>query len=216
MHRWIWIAGLVAPGCGVEVPEAELDTGVSWLEAPALDRAAGGTHRVWLTCGDPVCSGWSPKGLPDCPMWATEGMACPPWADGRRCDPHDACNALYICDDVDPTAGGCPISLRSAKSGIDYVDPAERQALHDALMDFNLATYRYRADGATGPQHLGFIIDDVAPSPAIAASGQRVDLYAYASMAVAALQVQQEQIETLQAQLQQLQAQLAERPPEPR
>jgi hypothetical protein len=66
-------------------------------------------------------------------------------------------------------------------------------------MSYRLATYRYTLRDASPRSHLGFIIDDAAPSASIASDGKRVDLYAYTSMAVAALQTQAREIERLKA-----------------
>ena len=71
-------------------------------------------------------------------------------------------------------------------------------------MSFRLATYRYKSESAQDRGHLGFIIDDVAPSAAVMASGERVDMYGYQTMAVAALQVQARQIAQLQRRIEQL------------
>lgn len=63
-----------------------------------------------------------------------------------------------------------------------------------------LATYKYKVGDSS--QHLGFIIEDMPNgSPAVLASRQRVDLYGYLSMAVAAIQRQQRQIDLLERRL---------------
>lgn len=101
-----------------------------------------------------------------------------------------------------------PMSRRQAKTDIRYLDAGDVDALHEALLAFPLARYRYKQDGAEGPQHLGLIIDDVEPSPLVAPDGEHVDLYAYASMAVAALQAQAAQIEDLKREVRQLRDEL--------
>ncbi|MGH7896283.1 MAG: hypothetical protein ACREQL_16575, partial [Candidatus Binatia bacterium] len=58
---------------------------------------------------------------------------------------------------------------------------------------------------------LGFIIDDVGTSPAVAADGGHVDLYGYTSMAVAAIQAQQKRIEALEREVAALRRALASR-----
>jgi hypothetical protein len=68
-----------------------------------------------------------------------------------------------------------------------------------------LASYRYKS--AEDNEQLGFIIDDIEPSAAV--SGDRVNMYGYLSMAVAAIQVQQGQIHRLEAELQAMRDQLA-------
>lgn len=56
----------------------------------------------------------------------------------------------------------CPISRRQFKTEINYLDTAARQRLHDELLEYRLATYRYKAHDPA--QHLGFMTDDVAPA----------------------------------------------------
>ena len=52
----------------------------------------------------------------------------------------------------------------------------------------------------------GFIIDDVVPSPAVQQSGERVDMYGYQTMAVAALQVQARELAALRREVEELKA----------
>jgi hypothetical protein len=68
-----------------------------------------------------------------------------------------------------------------------------------------LATYEYRAAPKAGPR-LGFIIDDVAAAApfAVAADGRHVDVYGYASMAVAALKAQAREIAALKREMEAL------------
>src|SRR5262249_51223043 len=122
---------------------------------------------------------------------------------GARCDPRD-CEKLLVCTSDDPTHGDeCPISRRDYKEDIAYLTDADVRRLHDDLMRFRLASYRYRAT-SKHEAHLGFIIDDVEPSPSVDATGERVDLYGYASMAVAALQTQDRAIEALKKEVETL------------
>lgn len=95
----------------------------------------------------------------------------------------------------------CPISTASAKDDIHYVDAAEAERLRGELMKIRLATYRYKTESAP-PAHLGFVIEDMPPgSAAVLASRDRVDLYAYLSMAVATLQRQEQEIATLKSEV---------------
>jgi hypothetical protein len=85
------------------------------------------------------------------------------------------------------------------KKDISYLSDAELQALADRTMSTRLATYTYKdGDPAT---HLGFIIDDDPTSPAVLQGRGRVDLYGYASMAVATLQVQEREIAELRQEI---------------
>jgi hypothetical protein len=169
--------------------------------------------RWYFTCGDPVCAGPRPHpGVAAC-SFEDPGEACLP--QGATCDPMDQCNRLLLCAVDDPTQGpgGCPVSRARFKREIAYLDEAELRRLHAEVRRFRLATYRYRGAGSADRAHLGFIIEDVEPSAAVDAERDRVDLYGYASMTVAALQVQARQIESLQAELFALRRELDARAP---
>lgn len=163
----------------------------------------------WETCGDVVCRGWSrERYLPLCGALA-EGDACR--RNGQECDiALDGCNVNLRCATTDPSTN-CPISKAAYKHDIRYLADDDAERLRDELLDVRLATWAYTAEGAGAPTHLGFIIDDVEPSPAVAADGETVDLYGYTSMTVATLQVQQRQIEALQAEVAALRTELAAR-----
>jgi hypothetical protein len=99
-------------------------------------------------------------------------------------------------------------STARAKQDIAYVDASTEARLHDELMAVRLATYRYRP-GVTGEDgvHLGFIIEDMPDdSPAVLPSRERVDIYGYLSMAVAALKVQERELEDLRDRVARLEA----------
>ena len=158
--------------------------------------------RFFFTCGDPVCRGYvRPENMPPCTATQQPGQACA--SEGLTCDPSDACNRQLLCSRDDPTLqpGGCPISLAAWKKDIRYLDEGERQRQHDAVVRMPLATWRYLTEGADAPARLGFLIDDVGAAPCVHPSGQRVDLYGYTSMTVAAVQVQAREIEALRAEL---------------
>jgi hypothetical protein len=143
------------------------------------------------------------------PPCTTEHAGEPCSCLGQECDPADACDRLLVCATSDPTHGGiCPISRRAYKEDIQYLDAAEQQRLHDELLKFRLATYRYKTGDASPATHLGFIIDDVGSGPAVAADGDHVDLYGYASMAVAAVQTQAREIAQLRREIEGLKAAL--------
>ena len=157
----------------------------------------------YTTCGDPACQDYDPSMHTNAVCTTeVEGDPCTP--EGAGCDLEAACNTELVCAYEDPTAGegGCPISLRSAKTEIRYVDAAGARALHDELLRTRLADYRYKTEPEGERHHLGFLIDDQPPgSPAVLPSGERVDLYGYTSMAVAALQVQATRIAEQDAEL---------------
>ena len=64
-----------------------------------------------------------------------------------------------------------------------------------------LATYRYKEEPNEARAHLGFIIDDMPDSFAVAADRRHADLYGYTSMLLATVQEQQERIEALEKQV---------------
>ena len=175
------------------------------------DAGAGTGNLHWFTtCGDPVC-GISPDPFddPNIPNCTTEkeGQSCTTM--GQQCDGVAGCGATLICTDRDPTAGpgGCPISRARYKQDIAYLDEAGLRAYRDQVLNMPLASYHYRSAPSAAPQ-LGFIIEDIEPS--VAVSGDHVNLYGYLSMAVAAIQVQQNQIEALERETRALRAQIAE------
>src|SRR6185503_8953559 len=112
-----------------------------------------------------------------------------------QCDPINDCNALLVCATSDPKEqpGGGAIFLDRYKHDIRYLPEDELRRVHDDLVATPIATWRYNHEGQAGREHLGFIIDNNPKSPAVADGGQQVDLYGYASMAVAAIQVQEKQ-----------------------
>lgn len=73
-------------------------------------------------------------------------------------------------------------------------------------MKIRLTAYRYK--GGDPRARLGFIIEDVEPSPAADSAHGRVDLYGYISMAVAALQAQDREMQRLQAEVKALKRQI--------
>jgi hypothetical protein len=81
------------------------------------------------------------------------------------------------------------------------VSPSELQRLYDELRAIQLTTYRYKSTGPSGPRRLGFIIDDVKTPFPVNPDGNTVDLYGYMSMAVAAVQVQAQEIASLRAEI---------------
>jgi hypothetical protein len=178
----------------------------------ALDGGDEGARRMlhlWYTCGDPVCRGASHD--PSLPFCGTRAAGDPCREAGFECDiKGDDCNRTLVCAATDPTGGpgGCPISKRMYKSDIRYLSAQQTDAVRDELLAMPLATWEYTAEGAGANTHLGFVIDDVPASPAVSEGGDTVDLYGYTSMAIAALQAQQREIDTLRAEVETLKAAL--------
>jgi hypothetical protein len=86
------------------------------------------------------------------------------------------------------------------------VGAAERSKLAEDVQSIPLVRYRYK----DGPEreHLGFIIEDVEPSPGVDSQRDQVDLYGYTSMAVAAIQEQHREIEALKREIKELRSEL--------
>ncbi len=169
-----------------------------------------GTTLSWYwTCREPVCPTVADAGpAPSCPAagsaCADKGATCGTRATSTKC------GAILVCDDHDPTTGGCPVSSKKFKEDVVYVGPGELQRLHDETLTMRLATYRYRGvhSDPRDPRatHLGFIIEDQPASLAVDRGHDRVDLYGTMSMAIATLQVQEKEIRALRRDLDQLRA----------
>ena len=161
----------------------------------------------FTTCPDPVCSGFDPGGLDLCTT-ETPGETCT--SEGSLCAiPNDGCNVAIVCAAEDP-ATGCPISRRSFKRDINYLTDKEIEQYSRELLSIPLASYRYKDTVNGTGTRLGFIIEDVEPSPSVHTEKGRVDLYGYVSMAVATLQAQQRRMEALEAELAELRRQMLE------
>jgi hypothetical protein len=120
-------------------------------------------------------------------------------------------SAKYIC--VDPTTGNCPppngtVSRRAAKRDIEYLSEEDLASAEDAVRNIPLARFNYKWDSPNERRRLGFIIEDIAPSPSVDEANGVVDLYGYTSLAVAALQEQAREISQLRAQVDELQRRL--------
>ncbi len=175
-----------------------------------------GPQLQWYTsCGYPVCGGGAADGAAmsfDGGDTTDSGAACP--TEGTPCSvagdmcgtpSQSNCGVVMVCAASDPKKGpgGCPISTRKYKDGIEYVSSTELQQLHDETMGIRLATYRYKPQVADpGPTHFGFIIEDNLQTPAVDPMHDRVDMYGYVSMVVAAMQVQEKEIAELRAEVQ--------------
>jgi hypothetical protein len=179
-----------------------LDAGTSAADGGTVD--AGTTAALhWVeSCGAPVCQAGGPYDDPNIPNCTTEkvGQSCT--TDGQRCDGVATCGATLLCATQAPQT--CPRSRAEYKENIRYLGAAERAQFHDQIAQLPLASYRYK--NAPDVPQLGFMIDDVEPS--VAVSGDRVNLYAYLSMAVAAIQVQDQRIQELQLQVERLRVQI--------
>lgn len=171
------------------------------LPEPVCDADAGVTTR----CCDASSNTWGCfRGLRYCASPRPRvGSSCNGTAAPCAVGPVDECGqAALRCESGTwslsrPT---CPVSTARAKQDIAYLDDAQRETLRAQVLAVKLASYRYKEGGDT--THLGFIIEDMPPgSPATLSSRDRVDLYGYASMTVAAIQQQQKELDALKAQV---------------
>lgn len=166
------------------------------------------TLKWYLTCGDPVCRGDTPSaGVPLCTSDQKVGESCT--IKDQTCDPQSGCNARLVCTDHDPRAVGCPISSRRFKDDIEYVNQQGLEQLARQVDQVKLAHYHYKTE-TPDKRHLGFIIEDAPNGPAVEKDRDRVDLYGYTSMAVAALQVQSKQLAAQKAELEATRRELAD------
>ena len=186
-------SGQVCPAEGAYCTYADLTCACTNCTNGPLISCSG--DPTWH-CAAPNADAACPAGLPRLgATCSTEGKTCT-YACGtgnaRTCKQ----GAWYSAN-----GGPCPISSRRAKKHVLYLDPAERQHMADDVARFKLATYEYKDPALAGKRHLGFIIEDVPGSPAVDRDGNMVDLYGYASMLVAAVQAQGEEIAKLKADL---------------
>ena len=178
-------------------------------------------YSYYSTCGDPVCSQWREKAeIALCPAGVLIGGSCD--TPNYSCDPKNDCNSLVKCTDSDPRThpGGCPISARQSKRDVAYLTQSQQQNLAENLLAFKLATWNYKNDPADTDQRLGFIIEDVLgdpgaaslfqSSPAVDEKRGMVDLYGFLSMAVATLQTQQREMDSLRSEVESLKASMSQ------
>lgn len=167
--------------------------------------APQGALQWFSTCGDPACSGHRDAGIAACTAQEEAGVSCA--TASAECDPQNLCNSLLLCAASDPKKSGCPVSRMRFKQDIRYLSDADRSAYSDQLLSLPLATFRYR--GGDSRLRLGFMIDGHESLACV--DGDTVDLYGYASMAVAALQSQEQEIAQLRRELRQLRRELKRR-----
>jgi hypothetical protein len=199
--------GTSGSGGSASVSEA----GIGWSDGGTLVDGGSIALRWYSTCGDPVCSAPMPTpnaGVPACGS-IQEGDACT--EENATCDPGAGCGVLLRCAAKPIDTSNCPISSQKHKQDIEYLNESDLEKLAVLVQKIKLATYHYKDQPTAEQKHLGFIIEDNPKSPAVFTHRERVDLYGYASMAVAAVQVQQKQIRALEKQIAELRTELARR-----
>lgn len=176
--------------------------------------SGGGTLAWFTSCGDPVCAvggaGGDDPGLSNCTSGLVEGNPCTD--SGATCElSMPTCGEHLVCAKTDPKAQGCPISQAKHKRDIHYLTPAELDVVREDLLRVKLAEYSYKTEPEGTAPHRGLIIDDQPNhSAAVLPSRERVDVYGLASMAVATLQRQQEELMTLRTELATMRQELKE------
>jgi len=100
--------------------------------------------------------------------------------------------------------GSGPPSSIEVKKDVQYLDDVARARITEETLGIKLATYKYKGDADGGREHLGFILEDSPNVPAADMGRKQVDLYAYASMVLATVQQQQQEIATLKAEVERL------------
>lgn len=184
IQKLIWLpAAALLAACAVQVQPGP-STGLKW----------------YSTCGDPVCGRPNQEPVPNTCGNRVEGQVCS--VAGESCDLGNDCNQKLVCASSDPKQqpGGCPISKAVYKQDIHYIGAQERGQLARQLQDLRLASWQYRFE-PQGPTRLGFMIDGDTPPSLVKPDGNSVDLYGYMSLAVAAVQEQQDRIQGLEARL---------------
>ena len=192
-------AGQACSASGAYCTYADLTCQCTNCTTGPVDSCAG--DPTWH-CAAPNPDAACPAGLP------LLGSACT--TANQSCTYSCGSGGARVCKGgawYSADGGSCPVSSRRAKKDIVYLGQADRLRLADELARFKLATYEYRDPALAGKRHLGFIIEDVPGSPAVDRDGNMVDLYGYASMLVAAVQAQGDEIAKLKAELTRLKRQ---------
>ena len=208
------LAITVAVGCGTKVEGGGDGGGGSGASSGSAGMGGGGTLQWYTTCGDPVCmdppdgGAMPPAGVAPCTNEMV-GAAC--MTTGATCWPaNSTCGELLTCATSDPkeNPGGCPISRVSHKKNIEYLSEAEVASIADEAKTMRLSSWHYKAERESVRRHVGFLIDDMPESIAVSDNGERVDLYGYTSMAIAAVQVQDKRLQALEKELASMRAEM--------
>jgi hypothetical protein len=189
------------------------------LALPVLLIGCGGPEPDASVTTDEEAQKACPLFIPYCPQECKLVGKCPPKCECPKnhtlcgqnvCNPQQTCCSgmpFQTPTCIDGTI--CPISRLKYKTDVKYLGDKELHKTRDELMRYRLAKWRYKDQLDDSKEHLGFIIDDVAPSPSVNANGETVDLYGYTSMAVAALQAQAQEIDALKKEVAALKHQIA-------
>lgn len=181
-----------------------------WQEDPCgrrdpVDRACTDTDGVAIEVGtEPTCADLGLVAGDPCDEDGATCVALRPLACANAPEDVIASDAVLTCGTQPPDAT-CPMSLRRTKRDVAYLDDAGRAAIARQALDVRLATYTYVDPTKNGGgAQLGYLLDD-APG-AVFSAEDHVNLYAYTSAVLAAVQEQQAEIAALKARIAELEA----------
>lgn len=186
-----------------------------WQEDPCgrrdpVERTCGDTDGDPIEVGaDPTCADLGFDAGAACEEEGATCVALRPLACANDPATVIASDAVLTCGKVPPD-DLCPQSRRALKQDIAYLDATTRHEVAHQALDVKLATYTYRDPAKDGAgKQLGYLLDD-APE-AVFSGDERVNLYAYTSAVLAAVQEQQAEIARLKARVAELEAREAAR-----
>ena len=205
------ILTMLALACDKGIPDDD-SAPLIWWEDPCgrrdpVERECPKGVKTVEVGTDPTCAN---EGIDPGDLCDTAGATCielRPIACEDDPEKIVASDAVLTCG-TEPPDDTCPQSSRTVKTDISYVDDAARAQLAKQALDLHLATYLYKdaAKNGVGPQ-LGYILED-APD-AVFSGTDHVNLYAYTSAVLAAVQEQQAEIRRLQAKVDELEKRCA-------
>ena len=165
------------------------------------------------------CSGpltWrcdAPNTDPGCPAAIPNvGIGCA--SEGKQCTYGCENGHSRTCSDgvwvASNSPYGCPVSSKQYKRDIHYLAFDDLRRVADQVRSLRLATWKYLDPKIASGTRLGIIVEDAPASDAVDPRGDRVDLYGYTSMAVAAAQVNARDVDDLRREVEALRAEIAE------
>ena len=105
--------------------------------------------------------------------------------------------------------GGAQGSSIRLKKDVAYLDDEARTRIAQDVLSMRLANWEYIEPKLGSGRHLGIVIEDNPTIAAVNPSKESVNVYSYASMAIAAVQVQARELAELRDQVAQLREELA-------
>lgn len=176
--------------------DAPIDTAVD--AGPKCEGKAPGYCPGTLTCLS--CPAGGPASNYLCTTSCKSNAQCTDPARPKCNMPSTGTTESGICTPNDFSCLWGAVSTRKAKDDIAYLTDDEIVALAKQAMAIKLATYRYKND-PTATKKLGYILEDAPKAASSDLSREQVDLYAYASMVLAATQAQEKRLDALEKQV---------------